>query len=220
MFIIFIILKILLFILLIIAILLLMVLLIPFTYFSCGRRLDDLECNGSIKWLFGALGINYKYDSNGLSAYINIFSISKHIAIKSMAAKGTSIKINESQKSKSDSKRMVISADLIKSMLHYAKKALKYLKPRAFEVRLRYGFEDPSLTGMACAAAGILTSAAAQYDIVLHPVFDDEVLEGSFLIGGRVQIIRLVVIGLECLFSKPFRNIYINKIKQKIRGGN
>ena len=196
-----------------------MVLLIPFTYFTCGRRFDDLECNGSIKWLFGALGINYKYDSNGLSAYINIFFFSKHIAIKSMATKGTSIKIDE-PKSKSDSKSMVISAELIKSMLHYALKTLKYLKPQAFEVRLRYGFEDPSLTGMACAAAGVLTSAAAQYDIVLHPVFDDEVLEGSFLIGGRVQIIRLVVIGLECLFSKPFRNIYINKIKQKIRGGN
>ena len=220
MFILFIILKILLFILLIIAILLLMVLLIPFTYFSCGRRLDDLESNGSIKWLFGGLGINYKYDSNGLSAYINIFSISKHIKIKAMVTKGTSIKITETQKSKSDSKSMVISADLIKSILHYALKALKYLKPKAFEVRLRYGFEDPYLTGMACAAAGIITSAAAQYDIVLHPVFDDEVLEGSFLIGGRVQILRVVIIGLECLFSKPFRNIYINKIKQKIRGGN
>ena len=219
MFILFIILKILLFILLIVAILLLMVLLIPFTYFSCGRRFDDLECNGSIKWLFGALGINYKYNSNGLSAYINIFFITKHISIKSMATKGTSIKINEPQKSKSDSKRMVISADLIKSMLHYALKALKHLKPQALEVRLKYGFEDPSMTGMACAAAGILTSAT-QYEIVLHPVFDDEVLEGSFLIGGRVQIIRLVVIGLACLFSKPFRTIYINKIKQKIRGGN
>ena len=220
MFILYIILNVLLFILLIFAILLLMLLLIPFTYFSCGTRFDNLECNGSIKWLFGALGVNYKYNSNGLSAYINIFFISKHITIKSMVTKGTSIKIPEPQKSKSDSKNMVISADLIKSILHYALKALKYLKPKAFEVRLRYGFEDPSLTGMACAAAGIITSATAQYDIVLHPVFDDEVLEGSFLIGGRVQIIRLVVIGLECLFSKPFRNIYINKIKQKIRGGN
>lgn len=197
-----------------------MVLLIPFTYFSCGTRFDNLECNGSIKWLFGALGMSYKYNSNGLSAYINIFYISKHITIKSMVTKGTSIKIPEPQKSKSGSKNMGISAELIKSMLHYALKALKYLKPQAFEVRLRYGFEDPSLTGMTCAAAGIITSATAQYDIELHPVFDDEVLEGSFLIGGRVQIIRLVVIGLECLFSKPFRNIYINKFKQKIRGGN
>jgi hypothetical protein len=50
----------------------------------------------------------------------------------------------------------------------------------------RYGFEDPYYTGLACAVINCTAPHGDKYNINLTPVFDDEIIEGNYIIEGRI----------------------------------
>lgn len=62
---------------------------------------------------------------------------------------------------------------------------LVHVLPRKVRGHVTVGFEDPALTGQLLAAAGVFYPLYRE-SIQITPVFDRQVLEGDFLIKGRI----------------------------------
>jgi hypothetical protein len=94
---------------------------------------------------------------------------------------------------------------------------LNHCKPSQFRINAKVGFEDPMYTGLLCGIKNTSYAILDKYQIRLQTTFEDEVLEGNFIIGGRVQIFYLILVALEFVLTKPFRSILFKNIKIKIK---
>lgn len=92
---------------------------------------------------------------------------------------------------------------------------LKMLRPKRFEMTLRFGFEDPSLTGKVLAVISIIYPF---YPKTIHitPDFVEKVLEGEAFLKGRIRCVRLLQILCNLFFDKNIRMTY--KEIQKWKG--
>lgn len=94
------------------------------------------------------------------------------------------------------------------------KRMIRQILPRRMEGNLRFGTEDPYLTGK------ILTFISPFYGfygdkIAVEPVFDENLLEGDVRIKGHIRL-AVLIWGTACLFlNRNFRKLY-----QKLRGKN
>lgn len=88
----------------------------------------------------------------------------------------------------------------------------KHTRPMRLEAEGYYGFEDPYYTGLACALINCTSPHGDKYNINLTPVFDEEVIEGSFIVEGRIVpavllwILARVFIISELKARMPFTN--------------
>lgn len=73
----------------------------------------------------------------------------------------------------------------VKFLLGRGRALLVHILPRKVRGHVTVGFEDPSLTGQLMAAAGVFLPLYRD-NIQITPVFDRQVLEGDFLIKGRI----------------------------------
>lgn len=89
------------------------------------------------------------------------------------------------------------------------KKFLKHLRPTKLLLDLEFGTGDPCTTGQALGALAVVYSF---YGNSLHivPNFEEEILKGSINCIGRIRICTLLVIGLQLVFDKNFRNLLKN----------
>lgn len=90
---------------------------------------------------------------------------------------------------------------------------LLHLKPQKLSIRLRFGFEDPAVTGQ---VLGLLCILYGWYrkTIVLEPDFENKILEGDFYLQGRIRGLNLLIIGIKVYRDKSFRKI-INSFMHK-----
>ncbi len=88
----------------------------------------------------------------------------------------------------------------------------KHFRPRKLILNLRFGFEDPSITGM---VLGILCVLYPFYrnTINIKPDFENKVLEGDFYCKGRIRFFHMLVIGFRMWRDKNFRKMIKNFIK-------
>ena len=73
----------------------------------------------------------------------------------------------------------------VKFLLGRGRTLLVHILPRKVRGNVTVGFEDPAMTGQLLAAAGVFYPLYKE-NIQITPVFDRQVLEGNFLIKGRI----------------------------------
>ena len=101
------------------------------------------------------------------------------------------------------SDHMVKSRDLLGKELAYL---LKHMKLKNLSGYLRFGFDDPSLTGYAMALYGILY-AIWNPKLSVEPDFEKQVLDCHVLIKGKVRVWHLVRVVLRLFLSKDVRRV-------------
>ncbi len=211
-----------------IGILLAVIILIPYDYCIAGEKIDESEVNVLISWLFGGIKLNFRKRSHlkaelvltllGLKRKIETRSKSKSSNVSKKAA--DSINYAKSVKDKDKDKhksyfRKYLKKEIIIKILSVVRKIIKHCLPRKLSVNGKYGFDDPSYTGLMCAITHQFCWLFDKYDIDIHPVFDEEMLEGRFLISGRIWLPYLILVMIGFLITQPIRNIVITQLNSK-----
>lgn len=101
------------------------------------------------------------------------------------------------------SDHMVKSRALLGKELVYL---LKHAKPKKLSGYLRFGFDDPSLTGYAMALYGILYPIWNP-KLSMEPDFEKQVLDCHVLIRGKVRVWHLVRAALRLFLSRDVRRV-------------
>lgn len=105
------------------------------------------------------------------------------------------------------------SKKAIKKLKILVIKAIKHIFPTKIEAKIRFGFEDPSTTGMVLGFASILYPLH-KGRVELISEFEKEVFEGWYKLKGRIRLVTLLLIALKIYKQKRLRQ-FINFVKQK-----
>lgn len=101
-------------------------------------------------------------------------------------------------------------SDMVKAVICRFKQHLLYLwrhlKPDRIRGELRYGFDDPSLTGQLTGLLYILLPVGC-YEIRLQPDFENTLYEGELHIKGHIRLCHLAIVGWKVFRDKEFRKI-------------
>lgn len=92
----------------------------------------------------------------------------------------------------------------LRALWSITRKVIEHVSPRRIEADLRFGFEDPYYTGV---IGAFLYTRFGGSSVRLSPVYDEEVLEGWFLVEGRVMPLVVLYIALRGYAPVIFRNI-------------
>jgi len=214
--------KIILYILLVLLIVLLAVMIIPFKYYFTGEKIESTLLQGSVSWLFGGLKMRFCYNSDsGYDMGINFLGIKKKL--KNSKKKPSSNYTKEDKDydgKKKNSDKLAYSYftyEVLKKGLQLVLKVLNHCKPSQFHLEAKAGFDDPMYTGLLYGIQNAGFAILNKYHIHLEPTFEDEEMKGSFKIGGRIQIVYLLLVTVEFVLTKPFRSILLKNIKIKIK---
>ena len=214
------------YILLVLVIILLVIIFIPYDYNASGEKSTELELRGSISWFFGGIKLTFAHKSKqdkkmtlnilGITKKLNLLEKSKEKQDRTNAKQGHT---KPAKNKKSFDSGSYLRRDVIQKAFSLLSKILKHCRPETLSIHARVGFNDPMYTGFVCALNSQLCFVVNQYDLDIQPVFDEEVLEGRFSIGGRIWLPYLILVVIGFLLSKPIRNILLTKIKRKNKGG-
>lgn len=96
--------------------------------------------------------------------------------------------------------------DALSVILTECKEILLHVKPRRIKGYIRFGFEDPSLTGQ---VLGIVSLCYPRYHktLQIYPYFDRQIFEGDCIIKGRVCMGRLAMIGLRLYRNQKIKTV-------------
>ncbi|MEL1135737.1 DUF2953 domain-containing protein [Desulfitobacterium sp. THU1] len=125
--------------------------------------------------------------------------------------------LKKEKKSHPSFAKELLNPKIIKKALLTLKKVLKHCQPQTLSLSAKVGFSDPMVTGLLYALLSQFYPFCQKYSVQLQPVFDEEGLEGNFLIGGRLWFPTLLYLILGFLLAKPVRSIYITKLFNKFR---
>ena len=110
--------------------------------------------------------------------------------------------------------RILSLIDMFKKIRAYTKayeevkprifKLIRHILPRKLEGWIRYGFDDPSMTGKTLAMICMFYPVIPE-KMSIRPVFDQAVLEGEMTIKGRFFLFYLAWHGLKIYFNKQVK---------------
>ncbi len=84
---------------------------------------------------------------------------------------------------------------------------LRRLRPKKFILKLRFGFDDPSLTGRTVAAAAPFYPFFGE-QIFLKPDFTQKVLSGALEVKGHVRFCHFAALAWKLLWNRNVRRTY------------
>ena len=84
---------------------------------------------------------------------------------------------------------------------------LRKLRPKKVAARVRYGFEDPSLTGRILAGISVLYPFLGD-DVRVYPDFERKVLDGEIEIAGKIKVSYFVWLLWKLVWCKDVRMTY------------
>lgn len=225
--------------LLVIVIIVFTLLVVPYHYRVTGEKFEKSTIEGSITWLFGGINIDFIRTFPGsFKIKLTLFQLMWHtfeprssqksnkkhsFSPKDQQAKENStntVKTSEAtQKNKRSSglAREFLKPAILKKAFSTLLKILKHFQPRTLVLNAKFGFDDPMVTGLLCGLLSQFDFLIQKHEVRVQPVFEEEILEGKILIGGRVWIPSLLMMILGFLISKPVRSIYIPKLLNKIK---
>lgn len=96
-------------------------------------------------------------------------------------------------------------------------KLWKHIRPRKLQGTVHFGLEDPSKTGQLLGIAAMLYPVYRN-QFVIAPDFEQQIFEGKIYARGRVQLGRMIFLGLRFMLTRDFF-----KTVQEVRtiiGGN
>ena len=202
------------------------IIFVPYKYHVSGEYFDEPQLRGSIAWLFGGVKINFQHLNQTTEISLTILGLNKQIKVRPKSSgakynKGT--KHNENTKTAGNKKpsnfAQYLKRNVIQKAISVFLKLVKHCQPTTFFIQARIGFDDPMYTGLLYAFNSQFYLLFNKYDINIQPVFDEEIIEGRFLIGGRIWLLYLILVMIGFLITKPIRNIFISNFKRKIKGG-
>ncbi|CAA7601332.1 Protein of unknown function (DUF2953) [Acididesulfobacillus acetoxydans] len=216
------------YVLLIIGLVLLAIVFIPYSYHVSGEYFDEAEIEGSLSWLFGGVRIDfYKGSDANIALDVTLCGLTKKTKRGPGSPGAKSEKKTEARKKGKTvrSKQLAglaryFDRDVIQKAVSAIVKLLKHCRPKIVSVRARIGFADPMYTGLLYALKSQIYLLWHRYDIDIQPVFDEEIIEGRFLIGGGIWLPYLILVVIGFLFTQPIRNIFISNFRRKIKGGS
>ena len=91
-------------------------------------------------------------------------------------------------------------------ILQEGKRLLAHVLPRKVQGRLKFGTEDPCLTGEILGAAGIFYPLYGE-NFSIEPCFDQTVLEGTVSLRGRMYGIMVLISAVKIIRSRDVRYI-------------
>lgn len=214
-----IILKILLYILLFFAGLLLLLLVIPFHYSGRVLTADGFRMQLALGWAWRLLMINA--DIEGENKDIALSIMNKRVyRLNSKAFEEEEEQPEQAEKGKKERKerrglnlRNLSDKALMNELFKYFKRVLDIAKPKYLHLYGTYGFDDPSLTGIACGITGIIKGLIPQAKLHLMPDFTREVMELDLRVEGSLTAGSLAYQTIRTAFKKPVRKIWSKKKK-------
>ncbi len=198
-------------------VIILAILLIPFRYGFSGEKGESSWFSASVSWLFGGIKIYINYHSEKLETCVRFFGIRRLISGNKTVHTTVAQAAPEIQAKQKGSTRFHVNGDIIERAIQCIIKLLKHCKPNKIRLKAKGGFEDPMYTGLLCAIQGVGFAVLDKYEINLQPDFEEEELKGKLDIRGRIQLIYILFVALELLFSKPMRTEIIKNIKTKMK---
>lgn len=211
-------LKIISYVFLIIVALILLIVFVPFKYNVEGSKFETIAVKGYANWLFGAVAIRFNYNTqDGFDTKLNLFGIKKCIKKKSEDKAVKQYWGNNEKNVKDKPAYSYFTYEVLMQGLKSVLKILNHCRPSRFRIDVKVGFDDPMYTGLLCAVRNTWYAILNKDSIRIQTNFEDETLEGSFLIGGGIQIFYFILVGIEFVFTKPFKSILFKNIKFKIK---
>ena len=204
------------------------IIVVPYDYRAAGERSGESDVSVLISWLFGGLKLDSRKRSRKKNELVLTILGFKKIVNMSSRSKSSSTSEKDTdhggdakniQPKNNGNFRKYLQKDIIHKTLSIVLKIFKHCQPHKLSIDGKYGFDDPSYTGLMCAFTSQFYWLFDKYDISIQPVFDEEILEGSFLVGGRIWLPYLILVMIGFLVTKPIRNILITQLKLKIKGG-
>ena len=206
----------------------LILIIVPYHYRVAGEKYEQSRLEGSIIWLFGGIKIDFSRTFPGrFRVHLTVLGWFRHSFApqtppgkpkqESLPPPGKSEEHKHSKEKKKSSFKEFLKPDILKEALTTLVKLLKHFQPHTLSVSAKIGFNDPMMTGLLYGLLSQFHFLIHRHDVHVQPVFDEEYLEGQFLIGGRVWIPALLLMMAGFMLSKPVRSIYISKIFKKPR---
>lgn len=98
--------------------------------------------------------------------------------------------------------------------LREVKRFLRFLRPKVFEGKIEFGFEDPALTGYVLAGISMIYPLIGEHTDI-QPDFERKVLKGKLRIEGKVRLAYALVFAWNMFWDKNVRTTYrhIRKFK-------
>lgn len=84
---------------------------------------------------------------------------------------------------------------------------LRRLKPKKINIKLRFGFDDPSVTGKVLGGIGMIYPFLGDTTEII-PDFENKILKGNVYIKGRIRICHFAALAVKLLLSKDIRTSY------------
>ena len=81
---------------------------------------------------------------------------------------------------------------------------LKFLKPKKLKGKIRFGMEDPYVTGQILAVLSVLYPFYAER-VEIYPEFDQKILEGNLYVKGHVRGIYALIMAFNLIIDKNVR---------------
>jgi len=202
------------------------ILFVPYHYHVSGDKLDQIQIKSVISWLFGGVKIKFRQHANQTEVDLIILGLTKQVKVGKKSPNVNNKKNTERNEIVKTAKpkqgfkfTRYLKTDVIERALSIVIKIIKHCQPKVLSIKARISFDDPLYTGLLWAFNSQFYGLFNKYDINIKPVFDEDVLAGSFLIGGRIWLPYLILVMIGFLITKPIRNILISQLKMKIKGG-
>ena len=100
---------------------------------------------------------------------------------------------------------------LFKFLWSQVKIILKHIAPRKYKIYIKYGADEPDVTGKVISYVAI-ANAFFNMNLNFVPVFDESVFEGKIYLRGRIRVFTMLIIAFRVYRNKQFKKM-IKKFK-------
>ncbi|MHC1684784.1 MAG: DUF2953 domain-containing protein [Clostridiaceae bacterium] len=202
---------------------LIIILIIPFQYEFNGSYNDELNYDGNVLWAFRFFKVMIFRSEEKIQ--FALFICGKKVFVKNLHSeevnknnKDKQPKIKEKKtKEKSTSRGSVkeyFEKRFLRDIIAYFKEVLEVIKPKSVKIHGIYGFQDPSITGILCGFIPLISLVIPNRDIMLEPVFDDDVLELDVSVSGKIILGIILVKTLALIFKESVRKKIFKRRKK------
>ncbi len=89
---------------------------------------------------------------------------------------------------------------------------VKKIRPKLDSLKLKYGFDDPCLTGEVLAGLGALYPFLGD-NAIIYPDFEERTFRGNIDMKGKVRLWYILLAALRLLFNKNVRQTYTDMMQ-------
>lgn len=203
--------------------LILLFVIIPFEYELNAKIDEKISANANLIFFKKILKVIVTYKDKETFFLIKVMGFSiirKKIKKSSKTRKKDNLKNKKSIKTREKNKKSnfdimdYVKGEFKSDLINYFKAIINIIKPKRIRIQGIYGFEDPSLTGMACGIIPIVSNLIPTSDINVQPVFDDEIIDIYCAIYGRIFLLIAIIKTLKFVLKKNNRRKIFKKTKK------